>query len=368
LPIESWGLKIRPHTKPESAWKIQELRKASATFSNLTNGYHEIQVTGQIQNTEHMITSASRYFKIEKLQALPPPVAQLPLNNSALASSRVEKSGLFLRWDKVQDAVTYNLKIKMPSGQIKEFQTQFTQWRIESPQPGQYHWKVAAKDIEGDISKFSETYNFNIEDVEKLWWTDKIPELVFYALETPKIKIKWASERSDIDHYRYLIKSQSDVKTNWQITAKEAAEINIVDPGVYDIQVQGVASDDALIAQSDVRKIRIEQAPLPPAPSLKRKETFVASRDGKIELRWDPIFGVKEYAIHILNSQGKELKTEKTEGNEYKRRRFLPGNYEVQVFSVDEYGRRSRTPASIKLNVTKTNDLKPTKFKKVKIK
>ena len=103
-------------------------------------------------------------------------------------------------------------------------------------------------------------------------------------------------------------------------------------------------------------------------------EDFVANAQGNLSLTWQGLAGAKKYFISLKDSQGQNLSQQNLPENEtepsIRRISFsdlMPGSYQVEIYALDSYGRKSNVDPPRKLSVPDNSGLSAPKLKKVKV-
>jgi hypothetical protein len=245
--------------------------------------------------------------------------------------------------------------------------------------PGDYYWRMSSyyegseKPVMGKVQKFSVT---KIEekvipkDPVEISWTVPEDKIQFYVKE-PTLNLSWDAKHAEeiaVWRLKYFEDGEDPAKAETMDVKDMKSASVLKKPGRYIASVEGVNKLGEVLVTSPHRKIAVAPLPLLPPPQLLPLEgTLTAAADGRTELQWEKVDGAKEYTLTITNAHGKTLKTLKYTNTQTALKNLMPGEYNISLSSIDQYGRSSETGSARKLIVPDKSDLKAPTLKKIKV-
>ena len=88
---------------------------------------------------------------------------------------------------------------------------------------------------------------------------------------------------------------------------------------------------------------------------------------GKLDLKWTKLEGAKDYWIVFSDKQGKEIRRGKFLTANTSMVNLMPGEYQIEVFATDQFGREGQKGAPRQVVVPNNSGLKAPKLKKIKV-
>lgn len=314
---------------------------------------------------------------------------------TADAKIPVEKApyAMTFKWQKGDDTSKVQLEIAKDPELKQKISTQTFSGQETFVLPnltfGEYFWRISAyydgtdKPLVGKVQKFSvqSLASLKPKDPVNIVWTVPNDKSTQYFLDTPELNLSWtAKNRQDEIKNWKVIYSQIDSETKDASTsdqlAKDQQTLEVKDtntkallskPGRYIASIVALDKDGEIIGESEKRNFETLPMPRLPSPRLLPLEGVLKSgEDGKTELKWENLVGAKEYKLTVTR-EGKELANKTYPKSSTNLKNLMPGEYELKVLAVDQYGRESEAPVVRKLIVPDKSNLKAPTLKKIKV-
>jgi len=300
----------------------------------------------------------------------------MPVAEAHLTFESVVNGGAFLVWSNVLGINRYHLRLdedqsKGPPLLDKDI-GDASQARVPQLKPGRYVWTVTSIDSEGKISDGGEKRTFTVEDVPHLSWGDeKDKDTYLYATAKPSLRASWKplSRMPSMKTIKYKVTLKSDGPDQAFSTFGYDQMVSVPADGVYHLQVEATDEKSNVIARSSMREVTVKVRPLLPPPSFgdRAPATVLAQRNGSAPISWNPVNGAKSYWVQIKDGDGKIIKKEKANGPSLVVKGLLPGQYEISLASIDDYGRVGEWGADHPLSVPDLSDMRAPQFKKFQV-
>lgn len=165
-----------------------------------------------------------------------------------------------------------------------------------------------------------------------------------YILEDKtQIEIRPYVEAGSFDNLIYEISNDnnfSEQNTKRILRNRDLFVIPVDQPRVLYVRVRGVDEQERLTDFSQTHQIQVFKPQLPTAPQLtkNRYEIFI---DEELSLQWQAPVNASSYQVDILKD-GKLLNSEAYQENSFQFRAVQTGVYQLQILSVDRFGRKSK--------------------------
>lgn len=242
---------------------------------------------------------------------------------------------------------------------------------------GTYYWRLSALFFEdknpyvGKIQKFSIYKQILAKpkiQVDVAWNAEATKDIQYYV-EQPKLDLKWeANLPEQVANYRLKVLNENGDTEPVQIkqTKENQNSIPLPKPGRYIASIEALDANGEVIGTSAPKTIQSAELPLLPPPQFDGDISVQASNDGKTELQWKEIPGAKEYVLSIFKN-GKEIRKTNYSKNTTALKNLMPGEYEVRLQALDNYGRASEIGEAKKILVPDKSGLKAPSLKKIKV-
>ncbi|MGZ3746447.1 MAG: hypothetical protein ACXWRE_03790, partial [Pseudobdellovibrionaceae bacterium] len=333
----------------------------------------------------HKVVAESSIYRTE-VQARYAPTVIFPLANAKIPVNKAPFDMSF-KWQKGDETSHVVLEVaKDPALKqkvaVKNFTTEEA-FTLPALTEGEYYWRMSSyfegseKPMMGKIQKFAVTLASNKPEEKpvqpvplEISWTVPEDKIQFY-LEKPTLGLSWSANRpAEIVSWRLKYYEEGEEPSKFQILEVKGtkAEPTVEKPGRYIASLEAIDKEGQVIGTSPSRKIAIALLPLLPPPKLLPLEgNLVAQGDGRTELQWEKLEGVKEYLLTISNKDGKEIKSLKYTTTQTALKNLMPGEYQLKLTAVDQHGRNSEGGTTRKLIVPDKSNLKAPALKKIKV-
>ncbi|MFN7454295.1 MAG: hypothetical protein ACK5RO_06505 [Pseudobdellovibrionaceae bacterium] len=204
------------------------------------------------------------------------------------------------------------------------------------------------------------------------WLTPPQAAPEFY-IDSPTKNLAWVTEQKDqVTEWRLKIAETEELLKSDQAESFELKEsqktATLKKPGRYIAMVEALDQNRKVIASSSFHNFEVQPKPILKAPRFVPFEgDFKADNNGKLDLSWETLTGVKEYWFQLLDATGKELQKARFKGTTTKLNNLLPGEYQIQIFAVDEHGRESAKGTPRKVIVPENSGIQAPKLKRIKV-
>lgn len=249
---------------------------------------------------------------------------------------------------------------------------------------GTYYWRMTTyftdtnKPALGKIQKFTLTAASRMKaklEIVPVQINFTIPEkdLVQYFVDKPQLGLTWAVDKNEqVSSWRVKYHTEEEDPALAESIDIKGAQITqtlapVSKPGRYIASIEALNKDGKILGTTSSKILTVSPLPLLQAPHFTPAEgTLHASMDGRTELSWIAVEGAKEYWLTIRKN-GKELKRSKYMKNSTALKNLLPGEYEVELTAVDNYGRTSQSGPARKLLVPDKSNVRAPTLKKIKV-
>lgn len=333
------------------------------------------------------VISESPVYRSEVLARYAPTVV-FPTSNAEIPATQ-SPFDMSFKWQKGDDTRQMTLELWSDEQLKNKISTKaFTNeesYTAAGLQPGTYYWRMTSyftdsdKPVLGKVQKFtilppnvtaiSEVTPVSMEPIQ-VKFTMPEKDLVQYYVQEPRLGLSWNGDKTEkvsLWRVRYHAEDEDPVLAKSLSVKEMQISAPVKKPGRYIASIEALDSQGQVLGATSSQILTVSPLPLLPAPMFSPSEgALQASMDGRTQLEWSRIEGAKEYWLTIRKN-GKELKKAKYTMNSTALKNLLPGEYEVEVSAVDNYGRNSEVlPARILLVPDKSNLRAPT-LKKIKV-
>lgn len=144
--------------------------------------------------------------------------------------------------------------------------------------------------------------------------------------------------------------SFAPLKTQVFISKTEGTELAITEAKILFVRLRGMNQQGEVTDYSPVTQLRIEKPDWPLAPRLAEKEIQLYEDEERL-LKWQG--SSTKTSLDFLDANGKKISSRTTKSQEYKISGLSAGQYQLQLFGADRFGRKSKKISSVKINVRK---------------
>jgi hypothetical protein len=319
-------------------------------------------------------------FTLQTKSEIVPPQLKAPRPAERLAMDAVKDSGVVLSWEAVSDASGYRVTVQSTSqsasGPVNK-EVPINRMAFRDLKPGEYTWRVEAKDSTGLFSKHSEERKFKIEETHVLKWSEwnggATPEVVMFPGDKPSLSLAWEKGPDEVKSWQLRVTGE-DVNDDSQKAPRKLGKPEfqgeLATQGHYTVEAEGLSADGFVVARTPKRLLHFKKILPPDAPTFQTSvpPLIQATRSGDALLTWLPVVGANSYMIQLKAQDGtviKEVKFSETKGELTS---LMPGDYKVCVYASDKHGQRSPASETRNLRVPEINSLAKPKVKRLKIK
>lgn len=365
--------------------QLKEVKKANLNASQLqaplSFGRHYWKLVAT--TPQGSVAAESPIYKTEVLARYAPTVT-FPTADAEIPATQLPYD-LSFKWQKGDDTKQMTLEIWSDEKMTRKVATQsFTKeegYTLPGLKSGTYYWRMTSyfvdteKPVLGKVQKFtvSSLAEINAKKAPIPVLVDfTIPEkdLVQYYVEQPQLGLSWKGDRPDqVASWRVKYRGENeDPESARSMDVKETKVTTPVrKPGRYIASIEALSAEGKVLGAASSQVLTVSPLPLLQAPVFMPAEgQLQASNDGRSQLIWSKVEGAKEYWLTIRKN-GKELKRSKYAQNSTSLKNLLPGEYEVEVTAVDNYGRSSEVLPARKLLVPDKSNVKAPTLRKIKV-
>ncbi len=349
--------------------------KLSATLSL---GKHYWRLVARDPATNE-IKAESPVYRLEVV-ARSTPTLLAPNANASIEAENFPTSVQFI-WQKSEEESQLVLEVAKDAQLKQKVATQNiyseTKFNLDNLSEGTYYWRMSSyfpnvkEPWSGPLQQFKIVKKADSKPIPVNVSWDKVNPQQYFIGE-PDLKLAWTAG------------PQTELVTNWKVTWKEENDVGgagqffetsdkslatkVSKPGRYLASVEAFDAKGRLMGKSEQLLLNVEEKPVLPAPQLLPLEGQIVSRaDGRGELTWKDIEGAKEYEMVVLSKDGKEFLKKRFKDNKMTLINLMPGEYTVNLVSIDEFGRASAVPTQRSLLVPDKSNLRAPALKKVKV-
>ncbi len=316
----------------------------------------------------------SSVYRTEILARLGPTVIS-PLADALILSPNALQDVNF-KWQKGEETRQVTVMVWSDNLMKKQITSQTFQkdegFVLPALKEGTYYWRMSSyfsdsnKIFNGKLQKFS--IRKKARDPVILTW-GMSPEKQYFV-EKPILDMSWlANHAEEIAKYRVKYQEEGAAPEAFKTVEVDVKALNtpVDKPGRYIASIEALDKDGEVMGQPLQKAIALVPLPLLPAPKFfPENGVLQATNEGRVELKWQNINGAKKYEMTIM-SDGKDLKKTTYVKNSTSLKGLPPGEHELHIYAVDEYGRSSEKPEIRKLNVPDVSNLKAPTLKKVQV-
>lgn len=252
------------------------------------------------------------------------------------------------------------------------------QSRVERILPGgKFYWRVSAFYPEEREMIASPTQQFEVwvkpPKVINITWN--IEKEMQYPVE-PKAQLRWtATADPDIKKWRVRVAPNEAELANPEskdVLALELTETQatpkLPGPGRWVASVEALDADGRVLSKSELRGFDLTLIPPVAAPVfLPERGELRADNKGDLSLKWRAPAGVKNFELKLKSTEGREVSSLKSEKTSAQLEALLPGQYNLEIRGVDQYGRPTDEPIIRKVIVPESSGLSAPKMKRIQV-
>ncbi|KHD89421.1 MAG: hypothetical protein OM95_03385 [Bdellovibrio sp. ArHS] len=368
--------------------QLKELMKAplneNQILASLPFGRHYWKLVGT--SSLGNVIAESPIYKTEILARYAPTVV-FPTADADIPAAKTPYDMTF-KWQKGDDTRQMTLEVWSDANLQKKIATQSfaneESYTLPSLKAGTYYWRLSSYYIESDKPVLGKVQKFTVKPAEqvqaKVERAPLIPvnvdftmpenQWTQYYVEKPQVGLTWKADKTeDVALYRVkLLEENADPNSATSLEVKDTKfSAPVAKPGRYIASIEAVNKEGQILGTKLSQPLTVAPLPLLQAPLFVPTEGLLqASLDGRTQLEWTKLDGAKEYWLTI-RKDGKELKRSKYTNNMTALKNLLPGEYEIELSAMDNYGRSSEVAPARKLLVPDKSNLRAPTLKKIKV-
>jgi len=361
----------------------RELSKGEQTVGVvLPDGFFYWRVTGFLKTAAdgapEALSSAALPFGLSSNWEVKPPRLLSPVHQQRLSYIDVQRNaGVNMKWQPTPGVKRFHVTVtrQTPAGikTVLDETLETALAKLIDPPPGSYLWKVAAVDPKDDTEKWSEIYEFTIDELPALEWVETNPDHIFeYGTPTPSLQAQWKGMTVPPAAYRYRVVAdgQPIQDGKWLQTKQTVFDISLPQEGRYLASVEALNTKGEAIAATDVRTFVVKSQPLLPPPKWAEgnPDGFKSDPKGNLSFGWLEVDGAKNYMMVLESEEGQVLEQRIVPRNTASLSRLKPGQYSVKLKSVDNNQRPGPIGEPKKISVPNLSDIRAPKIKTMKVK
>lgn len=401
-PLPNKPVYVDPTKKPEISFKWSGFPKEWKVALQLGSNRKQLKTLSEVSpgvtQTLSSIPLGRHFWKLKATnpatpqQSVESPVYRLdvqarvtpsPLFPAPLANLEFEQvpADVKLRWERVEEASKTVVEVAMDPQLKNKLRTENFEAGNELPltglTPGDYYWRLSTfypdnpTPWSGPVYKFTVTKKAELPPVQvNVAWENVVTDQ--YFLDEPRLQLAWNAGKQNNEVAQWKVSWKNISEKELEPGRLETAEKNLSTPltkgGRYVASVEAFDKKGRLIGSAAPLEVNVQSKPLLPSPRLLPEEGVLkAGSDGRSELTWNPIPGAKEYQIRVLNSEKKEVVTRKVTNSKTQLVNLMPGEYTLELVTIDEFGRVSAIETPRTLVVPDKSSLRAPALKKVKV-
>ncbi|KYG64557.1 hypothetical protein AZI85_03870 [Bdellovibrio bacteriovorus] len=378
--VSLWVGPSRKQLKPF----VQAALNQNQVNASLPFGRHYWKLVGT--SSLGNVIAESPIYKTEVLARYAPTVV-FPTADADIPAAKTPFDMTF-KWQKGDDTRQMTLEVWSDPTLQKKIATQSfsneESYTLPSLKAGTYYWRMSSYYIESDKPVLGKVQKFTVKPAEQVQakverapivpvtvdFTMPEAQLTQYYVEKPQVGLTWKADKTDdVALYRVkLLEENADPRSASSLEVKDTKFSTAVPkPGRYIASIEAVNKDGQILGTKVSQPLTVTPLPLLQAPLFVPTEgPLQASFDGRTQLEWTKLDGAKEYWLTI-RKDGKELKRSKYTNNMTALKNLLPGEYEIELSAMDNYGRPSEVAPARKLLVPDKSNLRAPTLKKIKV-
>lgn len=304
------------------------------------------------------------------------PLVTYPSPDAQIVSPQENDGPLTFKWQTSPDINLVKIEIYQEEelknlAAVKSFTTEESH-TFENLPVGNYYWRIVATyndsdlEIASQVHKLSLLSNLESQPLNIAVNPDKLTQVF-----DPKIpaQITWSADRLERAHTWKVELHPEDNPTQAiaQLeTQKPEIRTALPKAGRYLASISAYNSQGQPIGQKNEYITLTEKPLLNPPALLPEAGELQADPDGQTTLTWAPVKEAKAYIV-LVKRDDKVLSDKVYYKNEARFKNLLPGEYQIQVLSIDQQERRGPASLPRPLVVPATSNLKAPSLKKVKV-
>jgi len=375
---ESYEVKIAPNRDFRDAALLTAGSDQEEVTSEVTTaGTFYWRVAGLSKLDHRRIESALRSFSVTKEEIKPPPSVpklESPGDGVRLALNDAQ-GGVGLHWQRGKSDDTYAVKVERmvnaagSAEALSEGESPRADYSVKVPVTGTYKWAVRSMNSAG-TSAWSSSKTFVVTP-EKIALRDLSDPNA--DLPKPVAKLAWGKGGTGLSKWRLgFSEDQAFKKPTWQAVSGSIAELTLPKFGTYYVKLEGYGANEALLAESDLKAIKVAPPAKLPPPELMLPTGgggLVADANGDLTIKWKPVERAKGYVVILRDEKGVSVVKTKTTQQQIAPRRLMPGRYTFEIATINSLSQVGQVRSFKEITVPAVSAVKPPdKIGKIQIK
>lgn len=402
-PLPNKAVYLNPNQKPEidfkwsgipENWKIEVLSgesrrqlKSNQELQIGTNESKELFSFGRHYWRLKAVNPEDPNQKVEspiyRLDVLPrsTPTIIYPVLDAKIEIEQLP-TALELQWQKSEEATEYIIEVATDAqlkNKIKfERLSKVDRINLDNLAAGSYYWRLSAiypdtdKPWTGIVQKFDILQKAETPAVSiQVNWDNVKPEQ--YYITEPTLDLKWKAESNSESVASWKVSWKNITSSNELVglieTTDTSNQFKLTEPGQYQAVVEAYDKKARLIGTTKPIDIQVSELPKLASPQfLSQEEVIKAENSGRSTLNWTTIDGAVEYKLIVKNLKDQsEVLNKSYSSNQTILQNLMPGEYSLEITTIDQFGRSSTPLAPKTLIVPDKSNLRAPAMKKVKV-
>ncbi|MGE0634261.1 MAG: hypothetical protein AB7O96_17735 [Pseudobdellovibrionaceae bacterium] len=207
----------------------------------------------------------------------------------------------------------------------------------------------------------------------RLFWTNLKELGTQYFVQNPELKVQWAGTPPQfIKNWKLRMAPVGESLAGVKPVSFPAHQMQFVQKipkaGRYVASIEAYDENQKLLAKSKLQEFESVLRPYILPPEFESKEEVLkADAQGALNVNWLPAAGAQKYKVLLLDGTGQILKSNFTTEMTAHLDTLMPGQYQIEVLSVDSWGRDSEKVSRKKIEVPDNSLIGAPRLKKVKV-
>lgn len=356
--------------------KVVDSLTEKVDFPVVDGSYHW-RVTGFLKIGEKLepLSSPAASFTVNSKWEIQPPIPVYPTAGMRLSFLDVQKRGVNFKWKAPPGVKRFQISLhKKAADGLKPIHDQHvnaTFTKLSDLVPGQYVWKIASHHEGSGQTKSTEPIEFSIDELARLEWADNLKEEYEFSTPAPSLAAQWKPLMGPYTYrYRVTPEGQAPDANGWKSTKQNFFETAVAEEGRFVAVVEALNGQGLTVSATDAKIFQVKRKPLLPPPIWASETPPVVKADakGNLSLGWQPVDGATSYLMVLQTPEGEVIEERPITRNLASINRMKPGEYKVQLKSVDGLKRAGPGGEAKIIQVPDTSDIRAPKIKKMKVK
>lgn len=331
-------------------------------------GKYYWKVVGYVKESNKKLISKLGTFEIKPPAKLEPPKLISPEANFKIVASEINESGLFFEWEEAPSAKNYEILIRSKNKnkfKIKKLTT-WNQFRLEKSEPMTLSWRVRSIGSHKQKSFWSKPRRLEILKPKEISWINPKSDVYQHTALKPSISLAWSPVKQ-ATQWKLTYSKNDDPshkpKTIVLKNHKNKITIDLPSDDVYKFKITAFSNKNQIIAASKSLIVNVSPPPiLPPPKVLGFKDNIkYAKANGSIKVTWKNIQDAKSYNIKLKHKKSGKIRDRKSKKNSIKFKLLEPGEYSLEIASVNSIGQAGEFSESKTIKVPEVSNIKAPK-------